>query len=252
VQRAITLTHRGMTLRGMEHIPEKALDEKIPAVILFHGFTGTKLEPHRLFLKISRALEKKGIASFRFDFLGSGESDGDFEEMTVSKEIEEAHAIVDFVKRDARINPSRICLLGLSMGGFVASVVAGERPNDVAKLILMAPAGNMYELIVETIRQGNIDATAPYFDHGGNLVGRAFLEDLQTINVFERAKPYDGPVLLIHGTKDDVVPYRVSHLYKQLCYGSRATIHLIEGANHTFDGHRWETEVIETILEFVS
>jgi len=142
-----------MTLRGMEHIPEKSLDEKVPAVILFHGFTGTKLEPHRLFLKISRALEKQGIASFRFDFLGSGESDGDFEEMTVSKEIEEAHAIVDFVKRDGRIDPSRIYLLGLSMGGLVASVVAGERPNDVAKLILMAPAGNMYELITETIRK---------------------------------------------------------------------------------------------------
>jgi pimeloyl-ACP methyl ester carboxylesterase len=251
VQNAITLTHRGMTLRGMEHIPEKALHERVPAVILFHGFTGTKLEPHRLFLKISRALERQGIASFRFDFLGSGESDGDFEDMTVSKEIDEAHAIVDFVKRDERIDPSRIYLLGLSMGGLVASVVAGERPDDVAKLILMAPAGNMYELIAETIRQGNIDVTAPYFDHGGNLVGRPFLEDLQTINVFERAKPYDGPVLLIHGTKDDVVPYRVSYMYEQLCYGSRATVHLIEGANHTFDAHRWETEVIETILEFV-
>jgi hypothetical protein len=38
--------------------------------------------------------------------------------------------------------------------------------------------------------------------------------------------------------------------FTDLCYGSRATVHLIEGANHTFDGHRWETEVIETILEF--
>ncbi|KLU63127.1 hypothetical protein CEB3_c04770 [Peptococcaceae bacterium CEB3] len=60
----------------MEHFPTDMSDEEIPAVILFHGFTGTKLEPHRLLLKISHALEKLGFASFRFDFLGSGESDG--------------------------------------------------------------------------------------------------------------------------------------------------------------------------------
>ncbi|MBA2875373.1 alpha/beta hydrolase [Thermaerobacillus caldiproteolyticus] len=251
MQTAITLEHNGMTLRGMEHIPGTACSQKVPAAILFHGFTGTKLEPHRLFLKISRKLEQHGIASFRFDFLGSGESDGDFEQMTVSKEIAEAHAIVDLVKNDPRIDTSNIYLLGLSMGGLVASVVAGERPADVKKLILLAPAGNMYELIMQMIQQEDIDVTTPYYDHGGNLVGREFLEDLKTINVFERAKPYHGPVLLIHGTGDDVVPYHVSNVYRQRCYGDQATVHFIEGANHTFDRHDWETEVIETIRRFV-
>jgi pimeloyl-ACP methyl ester carboxylesterase len=251
MQTAITLEHKGMMLRGMEHIPDQARIQKVPAVILFHGFTGTKLEPHRLFLKISRKLEQHGIASFRFDFLGSGESDGDFEQMTVSKEIDEAHAIVDFVKNDPRIDHDRIYLLGLSMGGLVASIIAGERPADVKKLILLAPAGNMYELIMHMIQNEDIDITKPYYDHGGNLVGLDFLEDLKTIDVFERAKPYNGPVLLIHGTGDEVVPYHISNVYQQKCYGNQATVHFIEGANHTFDRHEWETEVIETITQFL-
>lgn len=252
MQKAITLVHRGMTLRGMEHIPPRKEGEKVPAVILFHGFTGTKLEPHRLFLKLSRALEKQGIASFRFDFLGSGESDGNFEDMTVSSEIAEAHAILDFVKKDERIDATKICLLGLSMGGLVASVLAGERAAEIHKLILLAPAGNMYELMMYMVKQNKIDITAPYYDHAGNLVGRSFLEDLKTINVFERAKPYRGPVLLIHGTNDDVVPYQVSSQYQQRCYGEQATIHWINGANHTFDRHEWECEVLDKVLQFAS
>src|ERR1700737_4360766 len=87
MQRAIELVYNGMTLRGMEHIPHASSNEKLPAVILFHGFTGNKLEPHRLFLKISRALEQLGFACFRFDFLGSGESDGNFEVFPVPKKL---------------------------------------------------------------------------------------------------------------------------------------------------------------------
>ncbi|WP_027410440.1 alpha/beta hydrolase [Anoxybacteroides tepidamans] len=252
MQKAVELKHRGMVLRGMEHIPDRMEEGKVPALILFHGFTGTKLEPHRLFLKISRALERQNIASFRFDFLGSGESDGNFEDMTLSKEIEEAHAIIDFVKKDQRIDTSRIYLLGLSMGGLVASVVAGDRPADIIKLVLLAPPGNMYELIKQTAAQTSIDVTAPYHDHGGNLVGRAFLEDLQTIDAFERAKPYQGPVLLIHGTNDEVVPCYVSNMYRERCYGEQANVHFIAGANHTFDGHKWEEELIEAVVQFLT
>jgi predicted alpha/beta-fold hydrolase len=61
LQKSIEIEHKGQILRGMQHIPE---GNNLPAVILFHGFTGTKLEPHRFFLKISRALEMKGNRFF--------------------------------------------------------------------------------------------------------------------------------------------------------------------------------------------
>jgi fermentation-respiration switch protein FrsA (DUF1100 family) len=46
IKKSIEIKHNGQMLRGMEHIPEGG---KAPAVILYHGFTGTKLEPHRFF-----------------------------------------------------------------------------------------------------------------------------------------------------------------------------------------------------------
>ncbi|WP_062110182.1 alpha/beta hydrolase [Bacillus niameyensis] len=248
MQKAVEVIHNGMVLRGMEHIPE---GEKLPAVILFHGFTGNKLEPHRLFLNISRALEAKGFASFRFDFLGSGESDGDFKDMTVRKEWEEAGTIFEFVKAHPKVDTDRIVVLGLSMGGLVASLLAGDLQAEIERLILMAPAGTM-GISVERMRENvpfieSLDA----YDHGGNLVGTAFGEDLKTINVWSQASQYSGKVLLIHGTNDQAVPYEVSNLYIEKCYGDQATLHTIEDGDHTFNSYYWEKDVIEAILKFV-
>ncbi|WAH37665.1 alpha/beta hydrolase family protein [Alicyclobacillus dauci] len=252
MQRAITLTVEGLTLRGMEHVPERATESPVPAVILFHGYTGTKLEPHRSFLKISRALETKGIASFRFDFAGSGESDGDFENMTASSEIRDAKAILQMVKRDPRIESDKVTLLGLSMGGFVAGITAGDLPNDVDKLILLAPAGNFRDLVQYKMSQAGIRSDDQIFDDGGNLVGRGLYEDVIQIDGFGRAKPFRGPVLLIHGTKDEAVPYSVSEKYASDVYGDRAILRLIDGADHTFNSHAWESQVIAHILDFMT
>jgi pimeloyl-ACP methyl ester carboxylesterase len=249
MQNAIEITHNDMTLRGMEHFPETAT-EPVPAVILFHGFTGTKLEPHRMFLKVSRALEQLGFASFRFDFLGSGESDGDFENMTVSGELAEANTILNFVKSDPRIDKSRVIVLGLSMGGLVASLLAGDRPEDLHKLILMAPAGTMYQG-VKRMADSLLEAGAHVHDNGGNLVGFQFVKDLETIDVFNRAKHYEGDVIIIHGTKDEAVPYQVANLYQEQSYNGRAQLHFIEDADHTFNKYEWEKDVIDTICKFV-
>jgi pimeloyl-ACP methyl ester carboxylesterase len=248
-QQAVTIRHNGMALRGMEHIPQ---GKKLPAVILYHGFTGTKLEPHRIFLKISRALEEKGIASFRFDFLGSGESDGNFEEMTVLNELAEARTIFDYVKGHPKIDENSISLLGLSMGGLVASLLAGELKEEIEKLILMAPAGTMGRLAEE------YSGSAPYipdldaYDLGGNVVGRNFVEELSTIDVWKKAAEYQKKVLLIHGTNDETVPFEVSSLYITNCYQDNAIFHPIEGAGHTFNSYQWEQEVIGLVGDFMT
>ncbi|QSO48124.1 alpha/beta hydrolase [Alicyclobacillus mengziensis] len=260
MQKAIVLEHRGMTMRGMLHFPDGQSDQPVPAVILFHGFTGNKLEPHRLFLKISRALAAAGLACFRFDFLGSGESDGDFEDMTLSGEVSDANAILDMVKSYPGIDTDRVNLLGLSMGGLVASLVAGTRPSDVHRLVLMAPAATMYRIAAELDRKraaGEIDAPEiegkdVAYDNAGNLVGLSFVNELRHLDAYSVAKGYDGPVLLVHGTRDEAVPYQVSHEYKEKCYGDKATLHIIEGADHTFNSYAWETDVIYSVLEFLA
>ncbi len=137
------------------------------------------------------------------------------------------------------------------MGGLVASLLAGELADQVERLILMAPAGT-----IKTSMERRRELTAyieshDAYDHGGNLVGSAFNEDLETLDVWNRAEAYKGKVLLIHGTKDEAVPYEVSNLYIEKCYGDQAKLHTIQGGDHTFNSYHWETEVIESIIDFI-
>jgi pimeloyl-ACP methyl ester carboxylesterase len=251
MQQAITCTVDGKVLRGMEHFPDG--DRlPVPAVLLFHGFTANKLQEHRLFLKISRALCERGVAAIRFDFSGSGESDGDFEEMTVSGELREAHALLDRVLADGRVDATRVSVLGLSMGGLVGGILAGERPADVHRLVLLAAAGNMRELIARGVgeapeRRGDI-----LYDAGGNLVGWSFYDDLMTIDGFSRAAPYSGPVLLVHGTNDESVSYEVAYRYRDEAYRGKAEVILVEEADHTFNRHDWELQVLTAVTEFLT
>lgn len=253
MQRAIELTRGGFTLRGMEHVPDMA-QLPCPVVAIFHGFTADKLGPHQLLRKLSEALEAVGVASVRFDFAGSGESDGRFQDITVSREIDEAHAIVDFIRQDERFDPNRVMLVGHSVGGLVASLVAAQRKDDVARLGLIAPAGNLRDFVFGLAQQAGLrleHLQADAFDWGGFLVGKAFALDLLKLEPFVQAKPYTKSVLLVHGSEDATVPSQVSLHYRDEVYGGQAEVRLVADANHTFDSHEWETQVIQALTDFL-
>lgn len=251
MQKAVEIKSGSLTLRGMLHIPDN-LNRKVPVVVIYHGFCGNKMGPHFIFVKLSRVLEKLGIASVRFDFAGSGESDGDFVDMTLNKEIEDANAILDYVKTLEFIDKNKIAILGFSMGGAIASVVAGDRSSEISTLCLWAPAGNMGELILsdtfigdkyeEVMKRGS-------FDVEGLLLGKDFVEDIKTIEVFKRAEKYDKKLIIIHGNKDEIVPLSTSYKYMEV-YGDRAGLKIVDGANHIFEKNSWEEEVISLTKEY--
>lgn len=57
----------------------------------------------------------------------------------------------------------------------------------------------------------------------------------------------DGPVLLIHGSKDKIVPLWCSEKFLET-YGDKASLTVIHGENHTITKHR--QEVVRTVVEF--
>lgn len=253
MQKAIELDSNGLTLRGMLHVPDDAkVGQKIPMVCIFHGFTGNKMEPHFIFVKLSRLLALHGIASVRFDFSGSGESDGDFVDMTISKELAEANHILDYVKSLDFVDNSRIGILGLSMGGAVASMLAGDRHSDIKSLCLWAPAGVMKELMLQTQTPEAASAMAKvgYTDLGGLLLGTGFIQDIMKVDIYGKAANFDKNVLLLHGDKDPTVPLVASEKYLSI-YKDKATLHIIEGADHTFNNKIWEEKVLAYSLEYL-
>ncbi|MBP2034191.1 alpha/beta superfamily hydrolase [Clostridium algifaecis] len=251
MQKSVEIKNKGLTLRGMVHTPQ-IITGRIPLVCLFHGFMGNKAEQHFIFVKLSRILENIGIASVRFDFDGSGESDGNFVDMTMSKELDDARAILNYAKSLDFVDTSKIAVLGISMGGAVASMLAGECKDDIKALCLWAPAGNMGELVMTGRSENDINGLKErgYYDLDGFAVGKDFVEDVLKLDIFGIAAPYDKNVLIIHGTEDKSVPFTISERYGEI-YGTKAVIHAVKGSDHTFDSKEWEDETLEYTAGFL-
>ena len=122
-------------LRGMMNRPN---EKKYPLVLMLHGFTANRNGPRFAFVRLARALEQLGIGSIRFDFLGSGESDGEFSEMTYQKEFKQAICILEEISKLEDV--TEIYVLGHSMGGAIAGQLAASFPETIKKCALWAPA----------------------------------------------------------------------------------------------------------------
>lgn len=252
MQKSVELTYGSRTLRGMMHMPD-GTHGKAPMVVMFHGFTGNKVESHFIFVKLSRELEKVGIGSFRFDFYGSGESDGDFIDMTFSGEVEDARHIVEFVKNDPLTDVNNIGILGFSMGGAIAAIIAKEYKDVVKSLVLWAPAFNMRDAIMlqSQSEAGNLLNEHGFVDIGGFALGKGFVLDIADIDIFESAKGYDKDVLIVHGTKDEAVPYTVSEEILKTVYKENGRRISIDGSDHTFSRLDWQRKAIDESAAFL-
>jgi len=255
MERYVELARPSGRMRGMLHLPDRpGFRPPWPGVVLYHGFTGSRMEARFLFVSFSRLLARHGIASARFDFMGSGESDGEFQDMTLSGEIADARAVLDWFGRVRGVDSRRLMLLGLSAGGSIAGYVAGERGEQVRGLVLWAPAGEISERIRDR-EQAWREAAASVpvrdpLDYGGLRIGPRYVGDAAQLQVLQRSAAFPGPVLVAFGTADPVVPPEVARRYGEL-YGSRARLIAIQGAGHVFEGAAWREELFGHSLGFL-
>lgn len=245
----IRFQNEGQWLYGMLHLPEGP--DRAPGIIMVHGFTGHRIESHGLFVKAARALATAGVAALRFDCRGSGESEGEFCDMTVAGEVADARAALDVLAARPELDPERLGVLGLSLGACVSACLAGSDPR-VQALVLWSPTA----LILSQGLPSFVPADAPqqisnqgWFDHGGNRVGLAFVRGLADVRPLEAARMYAGPALVVYGTADALVSPENPQAYLDALPGPKEYI-TVKGADHTFSSCAWEAQVIEATVSW--
>ena len=222
-----------------------------PMAILMHGiFSSKDFIPMP---QLAKGLAEAGIASIRFDFDGHGKSEGRMQDMTIEKELADARAIWDYVQGLRYV--SAVGLLGHSQGGVVASMTAGRLAaagaGAPAGMVLIAPGA----VIKEACQGGKFfnarfDPKNPpeYIRCWGMMkLGREYLLTTQQLDIYGTAAAYTGPVLLLHGDRDGIVPVWCSEKYLQT-YGTQTTLQMVEGENHTITRHR--KVVVSHVMQF--
>ncbi len=221
-----------------------------PMVILMQGiFANQSINPMPA---LARKLADAGIASIRFDFNGHGKSDGRMQDMTIEKELADARAVWNYISSLPYVEG--IGLLGHSQGGVVASMTAGRLANEGHApdgVVLIAPGS----VVKDACQAGKFfnarfdPANPPEFVRCLVFMklGREYLLTTQQLDIYGTAAAYQGPVLLLHGSRDGTVPMWCSERFLET-YGNHATLQVVEGENHTITRHR--KEVVTSTMAF--
>ncbi len=228
---------RGNRLVGDLH---RAGDRPGTVLVLCHGMESTR-EGNKQLAIVERALPD-GYSVLRFDFSYVGESEGDFADLTITGEVDDCLGALDFL--DA-FEPDRRVLVGSSLGGAVALLAASAAQDSVDAVATIAAVADA-SLFTEGLDNA---ALARWRETGRRRwrdgeIRSTFLEDIERIDILEAVNSASGPLLVAHGTADEVVP--VTHARSIARWaGERARLALFDGVGHRFD----EPGALDSLLD---
>jgi uncharacterized protein len=245
---------RGQNLVGVMHHGEG--EGSRPCLIVCHGFAGTKIGGSRRFVEFARYAVKHNLSVFRFDFAGSGDSDGDLVDLTLDRELEDLQAAIDLVATIDGVDLKRIGLVGHCLGG-VTVIRESARNSQVYKTVAWAPftdlSGTVQRLVGEDAFSILQESDEAEFLYHGELMqcGPKILKQSSELDMFKEVAQVNQPLLIIHGTEDVTVPLQeVKQLVEQVQMTSEnpPKLQIIEGAHHSFPFH--QKELFELTVEW--
>lgn len=242
----VTFRSAGQQIVGMLNRPRGRGGR--PAVAMLHGFTGNSIEAHRLFVEAARHLSEQGFVVLRYDARGAGNSAGSFADLSITSQIADARAALRWLGRQPGVEPRRIALLGLSMGGMIAAhVLAKERRvraavlwNPLAQPKALREARMNDDLRAQLKRRG-------VADWGGWPVGKTLHRELGTFDPIQALPRTTCPVRLIQAAEDQTTPIIGAEAMRQAMVraGRELDLQVIPGADHTFNRFDWTASVLD-------
>lgn len=208
------------------------LPGKGPGVVFLPGFRSDMQGSKAIFLRDHCAA--RGQAFLRLDYSGHGESDGRFEDGTIGQWADDALALFDALTEGPQI------LVGSSMGGWIALLIARQRAARLAGLIGIAPAPDFTQALLwpalppearqALMRDGIIQLPSQYGEP--TPITRALIEDGKRQSVLDAPIDLPCPVRILQGMADPDVPWRHAiRILDTLAQGD-ARVTLIKDGDH--------------------
>jgi alpha/beta superfamily hydrolase len=237
------------------HHEDSKQQSRWPLIIICHGFVGNKIGVDRLFVKAARKFNSNGFMVLRFDYAGCGESTGDYGAGGLEALVEQTRKVLDYVSDMDCVDPSRIVLLGHSLGG-AASILTSSKDSRVKTLILWSSVAQPLNDIVhivgeskyeEAIRKGSVD-------YQGYTLTRKFFESLSKQHPFQHTSKFSGDVFVVHGTSDEVIPVDYCFQYQRMFWlrsTGQCDKEVILQADHTYSTNQSTDQLLNKTNEWL-
>ena len=189
--------------------------------------------------------ERRGTALLRFDYSGTGSSEGQFEDGTLERWIDEALGMLD------QLTSGPVIIVGSSMGGWIALHVALQRPDRVAALVGIAAAPDFTEWgypdhLKQRLANGET-LRREFPDGGAQVTASGFWSSGQALRLLEADIEIGCPVRLVHGDRDEDVPLEIAFRLKDRLRSADVQVAVLKGGGHRLS----ESHEIEAILRTV-
>ncbi|HMS95370.1 MAG TPA: alpha/beta hydrolase [Tabrizicola sp.] len=231
------------------HIAYHQTQGRGPGVVFLTGFrsdmTGSKA------MHLQAWAEATGRAFLRFDYSGHGASHGAFEDGAISDWREDAESVISALTEGPQI------LVGSSMGGWIALLLARTRPERVAGLVTIAAAPDFTVRMWQTefsaedrdrlLREGRVERPSDYGDP--YVITSRLITDGGENLVLDQPLALQMPVRFLQGTADRDVPPSVALGLFDHATGADVRLTLVKGADHRFSTPDCLSLLVATITE---
>lgn len=199
-----------------------------PLVVLVHGLCGNRSRWARA---MGHALHNSRVSSLSFDLAGHGDSEGGVERRNIKQNLSDVHKAIEHAQTEGY---SPIGIFGNSYGGLL-SVLAAENTNLLG-VGLQSPVWS-YKPVLDHLEQHGVIDADEWKEKGvmKRTIGGSHLE--LPFAFYEQAGEFNGlkalanttsPVLITHGTHDQLAPYEMS----KMAAAQGAELKTYQGADH--------------------
>lgn len=250
----ISFDNEGQKIFGVIHRPLSP--GKHPGILFCHGLAGHKTGKYRFYVQLAQQLTQLGFTVLRFDFRGSGDSEGEFEEVTVDTQLSDAKKALQVLQQDPSVDPDVIGLFGRSFGGLIVTRLA-QGNRSIKSIAMWAPvfSGYQWKDKWEEFKNTNVppEMARELMKINGQCAGRKFYEQLFCVDLEQEFLSLsDVHFFVVHSENDEIVSIDHAKKYLKLRERSEAMTEMLQlsKSDHEFSDEKERRHALEETVRW--
>jgi uncharacterized protein len=247
----IQIERNGGCLLGMFHLATYPA-VGAPLLVVNYGLNGDRVDNHRLAVLLARRANLAGISVVRYDYAGCGVSSGEFPETSISSKVEDARAVLNFIK-GCQEGPSRIFLLGYSDGVRIVHQLVASM-SGINGFVLWNPVvKSMTRTFRSSQKRAVLEPTTRklLFPLFGVYMGLNYLREANGDLDVHALLGHRVPKTIFFGTGDVHTLTFQQDLKPLLPEYPDVEVQEINGANHLFNRTEWSESLVERTVGWI-